>query len=195
MRVKAKIKDLSQVCLADTPLGQVILSFTPKGLAALDFAGEEGEMSQGKPPSPPLDSMIEAVVKELYDFFKGAPTDFQAVPLDLQGTPFQIRVWQELRRIPRGRAISYREMAQRVGSPKGFRAVGQAIARNPIPIIIPCHRVIAADGSLGGYSSGIARKRWLIHHEASGEVSCQQSAFSQSKSDLCTRINLLKLRP
>ena len=154
------------VCLADAPLGRIILTFTPKGLAALEFAEEPGEMSLG--PSPPPDSMdpvIGRVVKELYGFFAGVPTDFRDLPLDLQGTPFQLRVWQELRRIPWGDTISYRELARRAGSPKAFRAVGQANACNPIPIIIPCHRIISADGGLGGYSSGMARKRWLLEHE------------------------------
>jgi methylated-DNA-[protein]-cysteine S-methyltransferase len=108
---------------------------------------------------------MEAVNKELAAYFAGLPTDFAAVPLDPQGTPFQLRVWEELRRIPKGATISYRELARRVGSPKGFRAVGQANAVNPLPLIIPCHRVIAADGSLGGYSSGLDKKRWLLEHE------------------------------
>jgi methylated-DNA-[protein]-cysteine S-methyltransferase len=98
-------------------------------------------------------------------YFNGSRTDFAALTLDPQGTPFQLRVWQELRRIPWGQAISYGELARRVGNPKAARAVGQANAVNPIPLIIPCHRVIAADGSLGGYSSGLERKRWLLHHE------------------------------
>jgi methylated-DNA-[protein]-cysteine S-methyltransferase len=111
-----------------------------------------------------MDPVIR-VVKELYGFFAGEPTDFRDLPLDLQGTPFQLRVWQELRRIPWGDTISYRELARRAGSPRAFRAVGQANACNPIPIIIPCHRVISADGGLGGYSSGLWRKRWLLDHE------------------------------
>ncbi len=98
-------------------------------------------------------------------YFTGVPTDFAALTLDPQGTPFQLRVWQELRRIPWGQTISYGELARRVGNPKASRAVGQANAVNPIPLIIPCHRVIAADGSLGGYSSGLDRKRWLLRHE------------------------------
>ena len=74
-------------------------------------------------------------------------------------------MWQELRRIPWGQTISYGELARRAGNPKAYRAVGQANAVNPIPLIVPCHRVIAADGSLGGYSSGLDRKRWLLEHE------------------------------
>ena len=82
------------------------------------------------------------------------------------GTPFQRRVWDELRRIPFGETISYAELARRVGQPGAARAVGSANGRNPIGLIIPCHRVIAADGGLGGYGAGLDRKRWLLRHEA-----------------------------
>ena len=114
---------------------------------------------------PHLKPLVQAVRRELSTYFAGVPTDFAALTLDPRGTPFQLRVWQELRRIPWGQTISYGELARRVGNPKASRAVGQANAVNPIPLIIPCHRVIAGDGSLGGYSSGPDRKRWLLRHE------------------------------
>jgi O-6-methylguanine DNA methyltransferase len=162
------------ICLADAPLGGIILSFTPRGLAALNFAEEPGELDLGRSSlSEAVDPMIGRVVKELRSFFAGAPTDFRDLPLDLQGTPFQLRVWQELRRIPWGDTIPYRELARRAGSPQAFRAVGQANAVNPIPIIIPCHRVISADGALGGYSSGLWRKRWLLKHEGVRQEGCK----------------------
>jgi methylated-DNA-[protein]-cysteine S-methyltransferase len=147
------------------PLGPLCLYFTGAGLSALEFDCP-APGTAGPSPPPSLLPMIDAVKKELAAYFAGVPTDFAALPLDLQGTPFQLRVWQELRRIPRGATISYRELAARVGRPKAARAVGQANAVNPIPLIIPCHRVINADGSLGGYSSGLDRKRWLLRHEA-----------------------------
>jgi methylated-DNA-[protein]-cysteine S-methyltransferase len=154
------------VYLSDTPVGPLTLYFSDQGLSALEFAGEGASPApeRGSPP-PHLKPLIEAAKRELTAYFEGIPTDFADLPLDPQGTPFQQRVWQELRRIPRGQAISYKELAHRVGSPKASRAVGQANAVNPIPLIIPCHRVIAADGSLGGYSSGLERKRWLLRHE------------------------------
>jgi len=99
------------------------------------------------------------------DYFAGKPASFEALPLDLQGSPFQLRVWQELQKIPRGETVSYQELAKHIGRPRAARAVGQACGANPIPILIPCHRVIAANGSLGGYSSGLERKRWLLKHE------------------------------
>ena len=148
-------------------MGPLWLYFTDRGLAALEFAGDRQRRparSTMRPrrtlchSSKPLNGSYRLT-------FEGVPTDFASLTLDPRGTPFQLRVWQELRRIPRGQTISYGELARRVGNPKASRAVGQANAVNPIPLIIPCHRVIAADGSLGGYSSGPDRKRWLLRHE------------------------------
>ena len=153
------------VCLEGTPVGSLLLTFTANGLAALDFAVEGCKIPSGSPLPPNLASLIESVQKELAKYFSGQLVDFNALPLDLQGTPFQQKVWRELRRIPRGRTISYKELARRAGSPQAYRAAGQANGRNPVPIIVPCHRVISADGSLGGYSSGIERKEWLLKHE------------------------------
>ena len=93
------------------------------------------------------------------------PEEDGSLSLNPDGTAFQRRVWQSLCDIPYGRVISYRELAAQVGSPRAFQAVGQANGRNPLPILIPCHRVIAADGTLGGYSSGVERKRFLLRLE------------------------------
>jgi methylated-DNA-[protein]-cysteine S-methyltransferase len=154
------------VFLAETPVGSLKLFFTDRGLTALEFAGKGASLApEPDAPPPHLKPLVEAAKRELIAYLNGSPTDFTALTLDPRGTPFQLRVWQELRRIPRGQTISYGELARRVGSPKASRAVGQANAVNPIPLIIPCHRVIAADGSLGGYSSGLDRKRWLLRHE------------------------------
>ncbi len=154
------------VYLQETPVGPLKLYFSERGLAALEFAGE-GSAPQLQPDSPPphLQPLIEATKRELTAYFNGALTDFGTLTLAPQGTPFQLRVWQELRRIPRGKTISYGELARRVGNPRASRAVGQANGHNPLPLIVPCHRVIAADGSLGGYSSGLERKSWLLKHE------------------------------
>jgi methylated-DNA-[protein]-cysteine S-methyltransferase len=165
----SRMKNQSQeyvFCLPETPLGPLRLCFTDRGLAALEFSGD-GSVSRLADDMLPnhLLPLIEAVRRELSVYFAGVPTDFASLTLDPRGTPFQLRVWQELRRIPWGQTISYGELARRVGNPKASRAVGQANAVNPIPLIIPCHRVIAADGGLGGYSSGLDRKRWLLRHE------------------------------
>ncbi|OGR31035.1 MAG: hypothetical protein A2139_08485 [Desulfobacca sp. RBG_16_60_12] len=145
-------------------MGPLWLCFTEQGLTALEFAGGQSSPKHKAPPSTVIPFMNQAR-DALADYFRGVPTDFAALTLDPRGTPFQLRVWPELRRIPWGQTISYKELARRVGSPKASRAVGQANAVNPIPLIIPCHRVIAADGGLGGYSSGLDRKRWLLRHE------------------------------
>ena len=155
-----------KVYLPETPVGPLRLYFTDRGLSALEFAGE-GSSSAPEQDSPPphLKPLIDAAKRELTAYFNGAPADFDSITLDPRGTAFQLRVWQELRRIPRGQTISYAELARRVGSPKACRAVGHANGANPIPLFIPCHRVIAADGGLGGYSSGLERKDWLLRHE------------------------------
>jgi methylated-DNA-[protein]-cysteine S-methyltransferase len=173
------------VTFTDTPVGPLRLCFTERGLAALEFGGEGASSAPEQDYSPPhLKPLIEAAKRELAAYFEGVPTDFAALPLDPRGTPFQLRVWQELRRIPWGQTISYGELARRLGSPKASRAVGQANAVNPIPLIIPCHRVIAADGGLGGYSSGPDRKRWLLSHEGVGR-----------RTDLCVRPFLFEKYP
>ena len=103
--------------------------------------------------------------EQLDAYFAGELETFD-LDLDPHGTPFQQRVWDELTRIPYGETISYSELAHRLGDPKLVRAVGLANGRNPISIVIPCHRVIGADGSLVGYGGGLERKRWLLEHEA-----------------------------
>lgn len=171
MRAKMRKKTLDHdkewvVYLSDTPLGPLRLYFSNQGLTALEFAGDGASPSPGQDAPPAyLAPLIEAVKEQIKAYFAGVSTDFATLTLDLQGTSFQRRVWQELRRIPCGQAISYKELAERIGKPKACRAVGQANGRNPIPLIIPCHRVIAADGGLGGYSSGLDKKRWLLQHE------------------------------
>jgi len=150
--------------LKETPLGPLGLHFTAKGLAAMTFADKEAGAAPASPP-PDVAAWMAIINQGFADYFRGLPADFSSLPLDLRGTPFQLRVWQELRKIPRGQTISYKELAARAGSPKGCRAVGQANGANPIPLIIPCHRVINANGALGGFSSGLHHKRWLLEHE------------------------------
>ena len=106
------------------------------------------------------------IMKVLAAYFSGDTDAFARLTVEpLVGTDFQRRVWEQLRKIPAGEAISYGELAERVGSSGGSRAVGQANGKNPNPLIVPCHRVIGADGSLGGFSAGLDRKRFLLRHE------------------------------
>jgi methylated-DNA-[protein]-cysteine S-methyltransferase len=108
---------------------------------------------------------------QLRDYFAGRRTEFD-LPLVLVGTPFQRRVWAELQEIPYGETISYGELAQRIGRPTAARAVGLANGRNPISIIVPCHRVIGADGSLTGYGGGMERKQHLLAFERNTKAAC-----------------------
>lgn len=99
------------------------------------------------------------------DYFRGQLDALDALPVDTGGTPFQRRVWEVLRTIPAGRTLSYLDVARRVGSAESVRAVGAANGANPVAIVVPCHRVIGADGRLVGYGGGLDRKRWLLAHE------------------------------
>jgi len=120
MRKKSPDHDKEwMVFLAETPVGSLKLSFTDRGLSALAFAGEGASLAPKQDAPPPhLKPLIEAAKRELIAYFHGSATDFTDLALDPQGTPFQLRVWQELQRIPRGQTISYGELARRVGSPK-----------------------------------------------------------------------------
>ncbi len=111
------------------------------------------------------DEPFAAARDQLEEYFAGERTEFD-LPLRIEGTPFRVRVWEELRRIPFGATRTYREIAVRIGRPGAFRAVGLANGRNPFAIVLPCHRVIGADGALVGYGGGLQRKRQLLDHEA-----------------------------
>jgi methylated-DNA-[protein]-cysteine S-methyltransferase len=111
------------------------------------------------------DGVVRQAREQLWAYFTGELLDFD-LPLDAAGTEFQRRVWQALRGIPYGSTVSYRDIARQVGLPKASRAVGAANGRNAIAVIVPCHRVIGADGTLIGYGGGLDRKQWLLQHEA-----------------------------
>ncbi len=112
---------------------------------------------------PPI---MKNVLLQLKDYFDGKLQDFE-LQLELNGTEFQLKVWNELQKIPFGQTISYKELAEKIGNKKAIRAVASANAKNPISIIVPCHRVIGSDGKLRGYGGGIERKKWLIDFEKS----------------------------
>jgi methylated-DNA-[protein]-cysteine S-methyltransferase len=124
-----------------------------------------GRPADGPPASWQRDdAALQAVRDQLKAYFNGRLHDFE-LPLRMVGTPFQHLVWEGLRAIPYGETVSYAELAIRIGRPGASRAVGSANGRNPISIVVPCHRVIAADGTLGGYGGGLDRKEWLLQHE------------------------------
>lgn len=108
--------------------------------------------------------MEQRAVDQLVEYFQGNRKTFD-IPLALRGTEFQLAVWNELLRVPYGDTITYAELARRIGRPAAIRAVGAANGANPIPVIVPCHRVIGSNGTLTGYGGGIERKQWLLAHE------------------------------
>jgi len=117
-------------------------------------------------------------------YFDGCLNAIDAISVEMAGTPFQREVWRELRQIPCGTTTSYAEVARRIGRPNAVRAVGLANGFNPIPIVVPCHRVIGSDGSLTGYGGGIDRKRWLLEHEkCTGAVAQRDLPYAHTSSD------------
>ncbi len=121
--------------------------------------------SREAPPSePPLSPLLQRCLRELEEYFQGTRRSF-TVPLHLQGTPFQVQVWQALQEIPYGETRSYQEIAVAIGNPRALRAVGGANNKNPLALLVPCHRVIGKDGSLTGFGGGLDIKEWLLEHE------------------------------
>lgn len=140
----------------DTPVGVVTLNSDGKCLTELRF----GEHREGLASCP----VLEETVKQLGEYFSGERREF-TIPLQAEGTDFQRAVWSVLQTIPYGETVTYGEIARMLGNPKAVRAVGGANHRNPIAIIVPCHRVIGSDGSLAGYAGGLAVKRFLLELE------------------------------
>lgn len=143
----------------DSPVGRLGLMASGEKLVALALPGQPVPLIV--PRETPV---LRETAAQLNAYFQGKLRRFD-LPLHLEGTPFRMRVWAELARIPYGTTISYGELARRIGSPKAVRAVGGANHHNPISIIIPCHRVIGADGSLVGYGGGLEIKRFLLKLE------------------------------
>jgi AraC family transcriptional regulator, regulatory protein of adaptative response / methylated-DNA-[protein]-cysteine methyltransferase len=156
----------------DSPIGKMIVGSTDKGCCVLEFHDRGGvekislaikkryrrEVVLGKC------SLNDMVVDQMTEYFAGTRTDFD-LPLDIVGTPFEKSIWQELLATPFGKTRSYGEVGAAVGNPQASRAVGRANGANRISIIVPCHRIIEANGNLRGYGGGLWRKRWLLDHE------------------------------
>lgn len=147
----------------DTPLGPMTAAATDQGLAGLWFDGQAHHPGALDAPVDRSQRWIDAAARALTAYFAGE--DMPPVALDLHGTPFQRAVWQALRALPAGRTSTYAEIAARAGAPAAARAAGAAIGRNPVSILVPCHRVVGGDGSLTGYAGGLERKRALLGHE------------------------------
>ena len=149
-----------------SPLGTVILAASDRGLAGLWFDGQQHQPDHRAWGPAPDHPVLKRACAQLADWFAGRRSDFD-LPLDLQtGTAFQQSVWQALLQIPRGATTSYGQLSAGIGRPAAVRAVGAAIGRNPISVIVPCHRVVGADGSLTGYAGGLQRKTALLELES-----------------------------
>lgn len=151
----------------ESPIGKLTLWSDGQALTGLAFPGED----RAKKPATGLTETPEPfreVLRQLEEFFAGTRRSFD-LSLAPEGTPFQRRVWDELTHIPFGHTISYAELANRIGNPRAVRAVGGANGRNPLPIIIPCHRVIGADGKLTGFGGGLPIKERLLTFERTGK--------------------------
>ncbi|HEX8094454.1 methylated-DNA--[protein]-cysteine S-methyltransferase [Jatrophihabitans sp.] len=145
----------------DSPLGPLLLTGDGEGLTGL-YTDQHG-----RPPTElghRADEEFTEARTQLDEYFAGERDDFD-LPLHAPGTAFQRAVWQALRQIRYGSTMSYRQVAEQIGNPKAVRAVGSANSRNPISIIVPCHRVVGSDGKLVGYAGGFSAKRWLLDHE------------------------------
>ena len=158
---------ITSYCRIDSPIGPLLLAGDAAALAIIDF-------QTGPRPRQPFAGVdrrpgaVRVGDRELAEYFRGARRDF-TVPLAPMGTPFQLRVWRALLDIPYGETTSYGELARRLGQPTASRAVGLANGSNPLPVIIPCHRVIGANGSLTGYGGGLPIKQRLLALERGGE--------------------------
>jgi methylated-DNA-[protein]-cysteine S-methyltransferase len=151
----------------ESPLGSLLLAASGQGLCGLyfdehrHFRGPQGWLAWENHPH------LRRAAEQLDEYFEGKRRTFD-LPLDLTGTPFQQKVWEQLSRVSYGASTSYLLHAQAVGAGHAVRAVGTAIGRNPVSIIIPCHRIVASNGALAGYAGGLERKRYLLAFEAAG---------------------------
>jgi methylated-DNA-[protein]-cysteine S-methyltransferase len=158
----------------DSPIGPLLIAGHADAITQISFP------KNGKPAKPGAGWMDSArgpvgqAIRQLHEYFSGRRREFH-LPLAFEGTAFQKSVWRQLQEIPYGETISYGELAKRVGNPKASRAVGSANGKNPIPIVVPCHRVIAAGGKLGGFGGGLPTKQALLDLETKGNANAARA--------------------
>jgi len=153
----------SRVIHHKSPIGWIEIKGSEAGVSALNFV-ESGSAKTERPGKGPLPAPLADGLAQLDEYFRGKRTAF-SVKLDLRGTAFQKQVWDQLLRVKFGRTTTYKALAEAIGRPAATRAVGGANHRNPVSIVVPCHRVVGSDGSLTGYGGGLWRKEWLLRHE------------------------------
>jgi methylated-DNA-[protein]-cysteine S-methyltransferase len=153
----------------ESPVGTLTLAERGGRVCLLHFGAHgpsvDAMFDRWYPGEPRAQQEISALRGLLSRYFAGEVGLLDGISVELNGTPFQKRVWQALRRIPGGTTISYAELARRIGEPSAIRAVGTANGANPVAVIVPCHRVIGSNGKLTGYGGGLPRKQWLLEHE------------------------------
>lgn len=174
MKVTAKPIPAIHICRHPTPLGRMIVAATTQGLVGCWFADDKhapdqsGWLAQDAQTPAAASRILRKTAQRLDQYFKGKSVDTwsEDIPIDfVHGTPFQRSVWHALLRIGHGQSLTYSDIAHAVGRPAAVRAVGSAIGRNPISILVPCHRVLGRDGSLTGYAGGLHRKQALLQLE------------------------------
>ncbi len=151
--------------IIDSPVGALTAISSDDGLVAILWPEDERLDLDAQPVEN--HPVLDAAAAQLAEYFAGDRTSFD-LPLDLRGTEFQVEVWQALAEIPFGETSTYGEQANRIGRPKASRAVGAANGRNPLSIVLPCHRIVGKDGSLTGFAGGLDAKRFLLDHEQAG---------------------------
>jgi methylated-DNA-[protein]-cysteine S-methyltransferase len=160
-------------CIIPSPVGDLIAVEQSDLITGLYFGAHNDVPEPGWVECEGVE-VFDRLRSQLSEYFAGELQDFD-LPLDPHGTEFQKSVWSALRQIPYGETVSYSDIATAIGNARAVRAVGGANGRNPIPIVIPCHRVVAADGGLGGFSSGLHNKEWLLNHEGAKSFTLQPS--------------------
>jgi methylated-DNA-[protein]-cysteine S-methyltransferase len=151
-------------CTVDSPIGPLTLVASDDGLQEIHFPNDAVPRPSADSPVEPDHPVLAETARQLEEYFAGERTEFD-LPLRPAGTAFQLNAWRGLTAIPYGTTVSYGEQAERIGHPGRARAVGAANGRNPLPIVVPCHRVIGADGRLVGFGGGLEVKAWLLDHE------------------------------
>lgn len=158
---------IMETAFIETPLGITKIEGDEQGISTITV------LDRDERPSDIVPEILEDAVYQLREYFEGTRKEF-SLTLNPEGTEFQKNVWRALEQIPYGKTVSYLELSKTLGDPKAIRAVASANGKNPLWIVIPCHRVIGSDGSLTGYAGGLHRKKWLLEHES---PSPQQSLF------------------
>lgn len=150
--------------MLESPIGVLLVVVSDTGVKRIDFVDHNTKSVLARNTARQQHPILKDALQQLTEYFNGSRTAF-SLPLNLSGTEFQQQAWLALARIPYGHTMTYGEQAASIGRPKAVRAIGAANSKNPVAIVLPCHRVIGADGSLTGYAGGMDKKIWLLDHE------------------------------